>query len=270
MGLTATLERRFPWLAFPGLIRIIVMLQCVVYALIVMRPEARDAFFMDPVKLLEGEYWRIISWLFLPIISPTGGFGPLIGALFMFFILNIAFLFDTSIDTAWGSFRLSIFLYASILCQIVVAFLGLSPFPPSYLLYLSIFFVFATLFPNHQFLLMLVIPVKVWMLAVFSGVMLLLPIFTFPIFLIGLVIALLPYLVWAVPLLRKTAKMRSQVSQRRTKLQSQSASAGTTLHRCLTCDRTELSHPELSFRVAADGEEYCLDHLPNADKPPSA
>jgi hypothetical protein len=34
------------------------------------------------------------------------------------------------------------------------------------------------------------------------------------------------------------------------------------VHRCRTCDRTEISHPELDFRVASDGEEYCAEHLP--------
>jgi hypothetical protein len=28
------------------------------------------------------------------------------------------------------------------------------------------------------------------------------------------------------------------------------------------CGRTEISDPELDFRMAADGEEYCEDHLP--------
>jgi len=35
-----------------------------------------------------------------------------------------------------------------------------------------------------------------------------------------------------------------------------------TVHRCSQCGRTEVSHVELDFRVAADGEEYCTEHLP--------
>jgi hypothetical protein len=35
-----------------------------------------------------------------------------------------------------------------------------------------------------------------------------------------------------------------------------------TVHCCGHCGRTEVSHPELDFRVAADGEEYCTEHLP--------
>jgi hypothetical protein len=39
-------------------------------------------------------------------------------------------------------------------------------------------------------------------------------------------------------------------------------SAEDTVHRCRTCERTEASNPELDFRVAGDGEEYCREHLP--------
>lgn len=36
----------------------------------------------------------------------------------------------------------------------------------------------------------------------------------------------------------------------------------TGFHRCHVCGRTEVTNPDLVFRVAADGEEYCQDHLP--------
>jgi len=38
------------------------------------------------------------------------------------------------------------------------------------------------------------------------------------------------------------------------------------LHRCAHCGATELTNPSLEFRVARDGEEYCLAHLPSAAK----
>jgi hypothetical protein len=36
------------------------------------------------------------------------------------------------------------------------------------------------------------------------------------------------------------------------------------LHRCANCGATELTNPNLEFRVSRDGEEYCLAHLPSA------
>ena len=40
------------------------------------------------------------------------------------------------------------------------------------------------------------------------------------------------------------------------------------LHRCEVCKRTEISSPDLDFRVSSDGHEYCVEHLPA--KPPVA
>ena len=39
------------------------------------------------------------------------------------------------------------------------------------------------------------------------------------------------------------------------------------LHKCAVCGATELSDPNLDFRVARDGEEHCMAHLPKAATP---
>jgi len=36
------------------------------------------------------------------------------------------------------------------------------------------------------------------------------------------------------------------------------------LHRCAICGATEVSDPNLEFRVARNGEEYCVPHLSQA------
>jgi hypothetical protein len=47
----------------------------------------------------------------------------------------------------------------------------------------------------------------------------------------------------------------------------QSRSADDALHRCAVCGATELTDPNLDFRVARDGEEYCMAHLPKTQTP---
>jgi hypothetical protein len=54
---------------------------------------------------------------------------------------------------------------------------------------------------------------------------------------------------------------RAEDGTRRRKLASKTPGEDT-LHRCAVCKRTEKDDPDLEFRVAGDGEEYCLDHLP--------
>jgi hypothetical protein len=38
----------------------------------------------------------------------------------------------------------------------------------------------------------------------------------------------------------------------------------TFFHRCAHCGKTELTAPDMEFRVARNGEEYCHPHLPKA------
>ena len=50
--------------------------------------------------------------------------------------------------------------------------------------------------------------------------------------------------------------------QRRRRFQQSIAGADAFLHRCTVCRRTEQDDANLDFRIGADGEEYCTDHLP--------
>ena len=191
----------------------------------------------------------------------------------MFFILRISFLISDSLEHAWGDIRTSAYVYGTIICQTLVLFtvakLGLPTLSlGSPLFYLALFFAFATLFPDYEFAIFLVIPVKVWILAVLSAVLLFLSslfsIILIPVYLF----CFLPYLVWAIPRLRSHTKLRKQLSVRRVDYQAKAKSlVGNSLHSCHICQRTEQSDPELEFRVAADGEEYCLDHLDEEGNP---
>ena len=134
--------------------------------------------------------------------------------------------------------------------------------------YIALFFAFATLFTNVEFLLFFVLPVKVWIFAMISLATILFSCLSFPPLFLTYGLAFFPYLVWAIPRLYHWRKYRNQVNARRVKFQSKSNdSQGQTLHRCVICNETELSNPQLDFRVAENGDEYCLDHLGDDGKP---
>ena len=78
------LERRFGFLAIPGLTRIVVGLTALVWGLIWLNPDFRFALDLDPARILHGEVWRLITYIFLPqTLSlcgsslPSGSFGSL-------------------------------------------------------------------------------------------------------------------------------------------------------------------------------------------------
>ena len=83
----------------------------------------------------------------------------------------------------------------------------------------------------------------------------------------ALVAAFMNYLIFFGPEIIYEARHRGEVSARRKRFAQQSRSEAEPLHKCAVCGATELSDPNLDFRVARDGEEYCIAHLPRAESP---
>jgi hypothetical protein len=74
-------------------------------------------------------------------------------------------------------------------------------------------------------------------------------------------VAYVNYLLFFGPtFLRHTAESR-RIATRRAKFEI-AKRPEETLHRCHACARTEVSNPDLEFRVSSDGHEYCAAHLP--------
>jgi hypothetical protein len=125
---------------------------------------------------------------------------------------------------------------------------------------LSLFFAFATISPNYEIFLFFILRVRVkyiaWVLAgLFALQFVVLPAPAK----MAMAASLANYLVFFLPGLIKDWRTRRTDGLRLAKFRS---TEEVTMHRCGTCGRTEASHPELDFRVAADGEEYCTEHLP--------
>jgi hypothetical protein len=78
----------------------------------------------------------------------------------------------------------------------------------------------------------------------------------------AVVAALANYLIFFGPEIIHDARHRRDVTSRRRRFETSSRSEAEPLHKCATCGATELSDPNLEFRVARNGEEYCVPHLP--------
>jgi hypothetical protein len=69
------------------------------------------------------------------------------------------------------------------------------------------------------------------------------------------------YLLWAgIPAMRGQARVIESAGRRK-KFSKAKAGGEAAFHRCEKCGRTEVSDPDLEFRMAEDGMEYCGDHL---------
>ncbi|MBK1834575.1 hypothetical protein [Roseibacillus ishigakijimensis] len=265
MSFLTTLENRLPWLAFPSLLRGFAIIHFVMVLLLMARPDLGIAMAFDWPKIMGGEFWRILSFLFLvdvPHPESVAGF-RMLPVLFAFFALLIAFMFNDTLETTWGVWRTSLYFYLVILGQIVanclLALMGARvELVGGYYLYLAAFFAFATLFPKHTFLLMLIIPVQVWVLAAIAAFFLLAKAAGQPSFFLYLGLTFAPFLAWAIPQWRRAGVQRSSVAKRRVAFESKKkAGQQGSFHLCKVCQATENSHPDRDFRVTAEGDEIC-------------
>lgn len=253
------LERRFGWLSFPGFLRFYVLMHALVYVLQIVRPDIGFILDFDRDKILTGEVWRIVTFLFSS--SGFSGVGVM-GAVFFYFMVMIAFMMSDALESAWGVFKTSLFYYCGIACLVVANFVLPVSVPGSgFLLYGSAFFAFATLFPRVEFLIFFILPVQVRFLAMIQAVGLLLGVFSAWIMLPYFLLAYANYIFWAgIPALRGTARI-IEATQRRKRFNSAKTQQEDSFHSCVSCDRTEVTDPGLEFRVGSDGREYCADHI---------
>jgi hypothetical protein len=112
---------------------------------------------------------------------------------------------------------------------------------------------------------MYILPMKVKWVAMFSAALLLLQLLVAPISgKIAIAAAFINYLIFFGPAAIDQMRHRAGTERRRRKFEVKSVGPGESLHQCKVCKRTEKDSQDLEFRVAGDGEEYCLEHLPKA------
>lgn len=250
------LESKIGFLAFPGLIRIIVAFQALVFILEAVHPGFVQMLMFDRDAVFAGQFWRVFTFVFIPpAMGWLGPLGILIALYFLWFL-------GEGLEQAWGAFKLNLFFFVGMLGAAVMALvLGSADSGP---LLLSILFAFATLYPDFQILLFFILPIKIKWIAWLSLFFTVMAFMAAPFALKGLMLVSFGnYILFFGPTLWFNMRQKREVIARREKYERESIPEGETLHQCAVCKRTEASDPELEFRVAADGEEYCAEHLPS-------
>ena len=279
MPLVDRLERKYGWIAIPGIVRILVGFQLLVFLLTLIRSDNGLVVLLgfSPSHILSGEVWRLVSFALVP---PT-----LTAPLFMVFYVFFTFFLGDILEQSWGSFRLTLYVLGGIVGIVVGGFFayflvghygffefaaraGLLPnlgFVRSLWVTMLLLAV-AVLEPGRIVNLMGVIPIKIMWLALFAGAMVVLDLIVLTgknlLLPIALLLAISNFLIVFGPSAIRQMKQRSEVAARRNRFESSKMPESEPLHRCATCDKTENDGEELEFRVAADGEEYCTKHLP--------
>ncbi len=217
---------------------------------------------LDVPMILRGQIWRLITFLMYP---------PSTSMIFGIIMIILYYQLGNTLERVWGAFRFNFFMFMGVLMHIIAAFvLYLVLGVPVYLtpdnLNLSIFLAFALTFPDMQFLIYFVIPIKAKYLAAFYGILALLNMVVGNLATrITIFLSLFNFIVFFM-----LTKNRNQVSFQGMKRKQEFKSAtkikpeGATRHRCAVCGRTEVDSPDMEFRFCSKCKgnyEYCTEHL---------
>lgn len=259
------LERRLGFIAVPGLFRILVGFTALVYVLTFLNPEIFSILDLKPDRVRQGEVWRLITYIFIP--RGMGGAG-LLQPLWLVMALWFLWFIGEKLEAAWGAFRTTLYFVVGMIGTTIAAFIFGAHFSNS-MLAASIFFATAWLCPDEVIYVFGILPMKYKWLAWIGAAYLLLSFVSGPLSeKAAMIAAFANFFLFIGPGVVRQARQRQEVSSRRQRFEVQSRPVDEPLHRCATCGATELTDPSLEFRVARDGEEYCLAHLPRPANAP--
>jgi membrane associated rhomboid family serine protease len=157
-SLLSRLERRFGSFAIPHLTAIVVAGMGAVFVGALSRPGILDRLTLDLPAVMHGEVWRLVTYLFIP---------RTMSAWWILFSLGYLWTIGSTLERHWGSFRFNLFYLIGCVGTTVAAFLTGRAETNIWLNY-SLLLSFGTLFPEEEFLL-LVVPIKVKWLALFDA-----------------------------------------------------------------------------------------------------
>ena len=277
------LERKFGRYAIPNLMYYIIILYALGFVLNLLNRDFYYQFLsLDAAAILHGQIWRIVTFIIQP---------PSDSLIFIIFMLHLYYMIGQQLEAAWGAFRFNLYFFSGMVFHVIAALLvymtmGISLPLSVWYLNMSLFFAFAALYPNMQFLLFFAIPVKVKYLALIDGLYFayavlqaFLPAYggsgQFGIYYkanaVGAVVSILNFLIfflgsrnmrpYSPQQIRRKREFQKNIRKAQRPVQMYPNGAK---HRCAVCGRTELDDPNLEFRYCskcAGNHEYCQDHL---------
>ncbi len=288
MDWVSKLEKKYGRYAISGIMKYIIVLQVAGFAIMNIMPEFYLLYLqLDARAILNGQIWRVVTFLLDPPITSTISIS---GLIFLFFALYLYYMIGQSLESIWGAFRFNLYLIGGVLFHviavlIVYAIFDVNLFLDTTYLYLSLYFAFAFSFPEMQLLLFFVIPVKMKYLGMLNGVFFgytilqgILPAYvnstygvTYQARALAAGVSVLNFLIFfftSKSFKRHTPKemMRRKKFKndlKRAKVRPTTYANGAK-HKCAVCGRTELDDPTLEFRYCSKcngNYEYCQDHL---------
>lgn len=270
----------------PNLMLFVAITSGVIYLLtmITQNYAVEDALEFNRALILQGQVWRLLTWVVTKVFSFGDPFSAFLSLYFMYVL-------GRALEMTWGTLRFNLYylsgilfmdLFAMVLGGVVVEAgdtMYYADYPYSEMavfLHLSLLIAYATAYPDNSFVIFFIIPVKARILAVIylgitllQVVMLSYPLFFFPHNLFPLV-AFANYFLFVgrdirnlFPFWRRKASKPKPVF---VKINPEKKAQAAYTHKCVLCGKTDVSNPEMEFRYCSRCNGYfcyCQDHINN-------
>ncbi len=230
----------------------------------------------DRTLILQGQVWRLITY---PLTYYNSSLMLTIISLVCYYSLGRA------MEIVWGTLRFNLFYLTGVVMMDIFCMI-FGGQASVYYLNLSLFLAYATLYPDAQFLLFFIIPVKAWAFALFDLVIVLIDLLVNPFpYNVFSVISLANYFLffgmdvlnvlpqsWRIKAKKRFGVHSSRPQPKVIRFETSNREVPRApqkpayTHRCTVCGRTDVSHPDLEFRYCSRCKGYycyCQDHINN-------
>jgi hypothetical protein len=252
MSLLNNLERKFRRYAIPNITLYLILGQVLFWVFAMAGRFILARVVLIPDLVLDGEWWRLITFLFIP---------PASNPIFIIFAWYMFYLMGSSLEGHWGAFRFNLFLLIGYLITVAAAFLVPGAAATNIFIGGSVFLAFAYLYPEFEILIFFILPVKIKWLALLTwlgyGYQLIVGSWSTRLQVLASVSNFLIFFGRDIYLSMRAGN-RKMLSQARAISGSREA-----FHKCTVCGVTDISNPNMEFRYCPEcgGLGYCMDHI---------
>jgi hypothetical protein len=155
MKLLNRIERKIGGYAIPNLTLYLMLFQGLTYLLWLGRSDYVDKLLLKHDQVFAGQWWRVLTLLVVP---------PLMRPIFAIFYFWVYYMIGTALEARWGEFRYNLYILIGYIATVLVVLIPGADVSNLYLME-SVFLAFAWLYPDFEFLLFFILPVKVKWLA---------------------------------------------------------------------------------------------------------
>lgn len=236
-----TFEKKYGNFSFPYLLQILIFGQILVFGAVKAGYVYPQQLVMNSRAVMAGEVWRLLTFMVVPLDMDLIWFA--IGA-------YITYLIGGSLERQWGEFRFSLYVGLGWLATVLISWLIPTAAVTNSFIMGSLTLAFARLFPDVQFLIFFIIPVKVKYIGYLIWGVYGLTVLTQPIGVKLQVLAgVLPFFIFFGPELIAMVKDRQRTKAFREKTRINPEDA---FHTCSVCGATDKTHPDRAFRYSSD------------------